>query len=334
MLLPPLEHKADWTVFINMRLNLPIVEHLSRCENILIAGMGGGFDVFCGLPLYFELSQPGKRVHLANFSFSFLSGLHDSVQLTDTVVGVNADHRVWYQYAPELYLAQWFREARHEEITIWCFHKTGVRPLLESYQALIKHLGIDAIILVDGGVDSLLRGDETQVGTLLEDSISLCAVGELRQVTHRYIACIGLGAEQEITYAQVFENMAALTRSGNFLGSCSLLKQAESCQRYEEAVSYVFEKPGQEPSVINASVVSAQRGEFGDYHLTGKTRGSRLWISPLMPIYWFFNLKPVARRNLLLPDLRYTDTMSDAVRVLMDFLATTPKRKSTRIPLP
>jgi hypothetical protein len=39
-----------------------------------------------------------------------------------------------------------------------------VRPLLESYQALVKHLAIDGIILIDGGVDSLLHGDETQIG--------------------------------------------------------------------------------------------------------------------------------------------------------------------------
>ncbi len=38
-----------------MRLNLPILEQLAPCKNVLIAGMGGGFDVFCGLPLYFEL---------------------------------------------------------------------------------------------------------------------------------------------------------------------------------------------------------------------------------------------------------------------------------------
>jgi hypothetical protein len=218
-------------------------------------------------------------------------------------------------------------------VTLWCFHKTGVRPLLESYQALVKHLGIDGIILIDGGVDSLLRGNETEIGTLLEDSLSLCAVQALREVPYKVLACLGFGAELEMTYAQVLENMAALTKNGSFLGSCSLLKQMEGYQRYEDAVRYVHDKPQQEPSVINASVVSAVRGEFGDYHLTSKTRGSRLWISPLMPIYWFFDLKAVARRNLLLPELRYTDTMSDAVRALVRCTETLAKRKPSRIPL-
>ncbi len=182
-------------------------------------------------------------------------------------------------------------------------------------------------------MDSLLRGDETQIGTLLEDSLSLCAVQALREVPYKVLACLGFGAELEMTYAQVLENMAALTKNGSFLGSCSLLKQMEGYQRYEDAVNYVHDKPQQEPSVINASVVSAVRGEFGDYHLTAKTRGSRLWISPLMPIYWFFDLKAVARRNLLLPELRYTDTMSDAVRALVRCTETLAKRKPSRIPL-
>ena len=48
-----------------MKLNLPILSQVSACENLLIAGMGGGFDVFCGLPIYFDLVQRGQRVHLA-----------------------------------------------------------------------------------------------------------------------------------------------------------------------------------------------------------------------------------------------------------------------------
>ena len=53
-----------------MELNLPILDQLAKCQNLLIAGMGGGFDIFCGLPIYLELQRRGQKVHLANFSFS------------------------------------------------------------------------------------------------------------------------------------------------------------------------------------------------------------------------------------------------------------------------
>lgn len=316
-----------------MHLNLPILEQLSSCKNLLIAGMGGGFDNFCGLPIYFELIGQGQTVHLANFSFTELSGLKDAFKLDDNLYGVNAEQKSSLTYFPELYLSQWFREKRGEDVTIWCFEKTGVRPLLDSYRELIEHLSIDGILLIDGGVDSLMQGDEAQTGTLIEDSISLAAVKELKQVQNRFTACIGFGSEREMTHAQVFENIAALTKSESYLGSCSLLQQMESYKHYEEAVLYVFDRPLQDTSVVNSSIISAVRGHFGNYHLTDKTQGSRLWISPLMPIYWFFDLQAVAQRNLILSEIRYTDSLSEVFRSVLKVSSRLGKRKSARIPL-
>ena len=51
---------------------LPFFHEIKQSQNILIAGAGGGFDVFCGLPLYFWLRKDGKTVHLANLSFTEL----------------------------------------------------------------------------------------------------------------------------------------------------------------------------------------------------------------------------------------------------------------------
>src|SRR5258708_4833171 len=207
-----------------MKLNLPILDQLAGSKHILIAGMGGGFDIFCGLPIFWELEQLGCDVHLANLSFSDIAGLNDGEELTDTLVGVNADIEGLFDYFPEYYLAQWFDDERNEDMTIWCFEKTGARPLIKNYQVLVKHLGIDGIILIDGGVDSLMRGDEPEPGTLLEDCLSLLAVNELKQVPVRLTACLGLGIETEVGYPYVFENIADLIRMGGFRGTCSLIK--------------------------------------------------------------------------------------------------------------
>jgi hypothetical protein len=324
-----------------MQLNLPILEQLSSCKNLLIAGMGGGFDIFCGLPIYFELQNLGLQVHLANLSFSDIIGLKDGaiagfnqgIQITDTLVGITADTESLNSYFPELYLAQWFRNQRQQNITIWCFEKTGVRPLLDNYNRLIEHLSIDGILLIDGGVDSLIRGDETQMGTVIEDAISLLAVSSLTQVPLKLIACIGLGAERDISYAHVLENIAALAETGGFLGSCSLLKQMTVYQAYEEAVFYVHNQPLQEPSIINASIISAVQGHYGDYHLTERTKGSKLWISPLMPIYWFFDLQAVAKRNLFLSTFPSTDTIVDAMKALYHARGKITKRPVDNIQL-
>src|SRR5512145_2788513 len=100
-----------------MDLNLPVWEQLSVCENLLVVGMGGGFDVFCGLPIYFELCHRGKRVHLANYSFADLSLFDGGIHLTDTLVGVTADYEGVVIYFPELYLSRWFRQKYQEDVT-------------------------------------------------------------------------------------------------------------------------------------------------------------------------------------------------------------------------
>jgi hypothetical protein len=316
-----------------MQLNLPLADRFAACKSLLIAGMGGGFDLFCGLPIYFELRARGQTVHLANYSFSDLSLAKGGVRLTDTLLGVTHDLPGHYVYFPELYLAQWFKAKRDEAVTIWSFQKTGARPLLENYRTLVEHLGIDGILLIDGGVDSLMRGDEHEVGTLIEDAISLIAVGELKDIPLRVIACLGLGAEQDIAYAHVFENIARLTEAGAFYGACALVKAMEVYQLYEDAVMFAQSRPYQDSSVINSSVISAARGHFGNHHLTEKTRGSSLWISPLMPLYWFFDLPMVARRSLIYNHLRYTDTITDAFRQWMLLKRSLPARPKSRIPL-
>ena len=53
-------------------MRIPFFEELAPAKNVLIAGMGGGFDVFAGLPLYVSLKAMGKTVHLANLSFTEL----------------------------------------------------------------------------------------------------------------------------------------------------------------------------------------------------------------------------------------------------------------------
>ena len=296
-----------------MQLNLPIFDQVSECKNLLIAGMGGGFDVFCGLPIYFELKRRGLNVHLANLSFSDVPRYKGGVRLSKSLVGVTAEYHLPVTYFPELYLSHWFAEIRGEQVTVWCFETTGARILLENYQLLTEHLAIDGILLIDGGVDSLIRGDEAGTGTLVEDAISLYSVNQLNSIPVRLMACIGFGAELDIAYAHILENIAHLAQQGAFLGSCSLVPQMESYRDYEEALVFVQENPLQDPSVINSSIISAVQGHYGNYHLTDKTRGSSLWISPLMPIYWFFDLPLVAQQNYWIGELGPTEVFMHAM---------------------
>lgn len=316
-----------------MGLNIPIFNQLLSCKNLLIAGMGGGFDVFCGLPIYFELKKHGINPHLANFSFSDIENVDFGIRLSKTLVGVTAQSGRLFPYFPELHLANWFQEKQNEDVTIWCFHKTGAAPLTENYNILAQHLSLDGILLVDGGVDSLVRGDEAELGTAVEDLTSLYAVNQLSNIRMSFIVCIGFGAEQNLTHGHILENIASLTKAGGFLGACSLTPQMESYQTYDEAVMFVQGNEFQDSSVINSSIVSAVRGNFGDYHLTEKTKRSPLWISPLMPLYWFFDFDCVVRQNLLLPEMEGTKLFRDALYKVIAKAERISRRPASKIPL-
>ena len=311
-----------------MKLNLPIIDQFAGCKNLLIAGMGGGFDLFCGLPIYFELINKGMNIHLANYSFSDIKNYSGGIRLSDTLVGVDSNFDMFTTYFPELYLAKWFKEKKNHSTIIWSFHKTGTGPLLNDYKVLVDHLAIDGILLIDGGVDSLIRGDEVEMATLVEDAISLYAVNELDDVPVRIIGCIGFGAERNLTYAQILENISELIVNKAFLGNCTLTEEMEAYQAYEDAVLYVQSQEFQEPSVINSSIISSVKGNFGNYHLTKKTKGSILKISPLMSQYWFFNLSSVAKNNFYLPKIHGTNTFMDTVYAVMEVTNKIATRKN------
>ncbi len=203
-----------------MNLNLPILPQLQGCQKILVTGIDGGYDIFCGLPFYFALQQQAFNVHLANYSFADIQNCSVGERLSPNLVGVRADEELISPYFPEYYLSQWFAHARGQQVPIWAFQKTGVQPLAEGYALLQQRLQFDAVVLVDGGVDSLARGDEAEAGTLVEDAISLAAVRRLAPgLKACVLACVGLGAERDLTHAHIFENMAVLACEGAFLGS-------------------------------------------------------------------------------------------------------------------
>jgi len=316
-----------------MKLNLPILDTIAENDSILIAGMGGGFDVFCGLPIYFELEDLGYDVHLASFSFSDIVGLYEGEQLTDTLVGVSTEIEGIFDYFPEYFLSEWFYDTRNDDVLIWSFEKTGARPLIKNYKTLVSHLDIDCIILVDGGVDSLMRGDEPEPGTMFEDTLSLLAVSDL-PVKTKTLACLGLGVEYEVGYAHLFENIAELNKANATLGTCSLIRQMPSYQQFRDATLYVFERQPIYPSVICSSVISAVDGHYGDFHLTKRTKDSRLRISPLMAQYWFFDLTKVARRNQVLSALRLTYEVDDAWRKYEQCRKQLAPRPTPEYPLP
>src|SRR4051812_44155737 len=91
-------------------------KELDGATNILMAGAGGGFDVFCGLPLYFVLKGAGKTVHLANLSSGAL-GFCDAENPAPALWRITPATAA-PKYFPEMYLAAWLTEREGDAVSL------------------------------------------------------------------------------------------------------------------------------------------------------------------------------------------------------------------------
>lgn len=282
-----------------------LLQRLPTAKRVLLAGCGGGYDILGAVPLLHELTARGLHVELASLSFCYLNGLDGAVQdpAIPNLYGVPGSAASERAYCPEAWLARYLDADRGGTHTVWSFDKTGVRPLARAYRALIDRLELDAIVLIDGGIDAVLRGDETSLGTPSEDLASLAAATHLGVPV--LLACVGLSAELRdgIAHAQVFERFAELTRAGAYLGASALVPGLAATDSYLRAVASVFAgQQQQKRSHVHDVITRAVRGEFG-------ATAPHVWLSPLASMYWLFDAAEVARGHLFLDGLRATDTI-------------------------
>jgi hypothetical protein len=311
-------------------VQIPFITALSPAKTVLIAGAGGGFDVAHGIPLYLWLRSLGKQVVLANLSFSALSFTEnveicpDTYQITENSAEVD--------YFPEKRILEWLRD-RNESPAIYGFScKMGVAPLRRAYAEIIARHAVDSIVLIDGGTDSLMTGNEHQVGSIVEDACSIVAVAGL-PLENCFLAAIGFGVERNLEHYGCLENMAALARRGHFLGALSLTGDMAEGEAYLELVDHLNKTISFHPSIVANNIASAIRGQFGDFHATWRTRDSDQFISPLMNLYWFFRLQGIATRIQFAEKIEKTETMSEVANIFRVYRASTSRRAHRPIPL-
>ena len=276
---------------------------ISQFQRILISGCGGGYDIMQGLPLYFALRSQHKQVFLSNLSFSELSKADGEIILKESNPGeslvcmsitrnTSLNHKS--SYFPEKYLCEWFKESCDEEIEIFAFKRRGPDKIAAAYSILVEKLGIEAIILVDGGSDSLMAGDENELGTPLEDMLSMFAVKSLNITS--FLVCLGVGADRfhGVSDCASLRAIAELTKAGGFLGSVGLEQNMPEVKGFLEASEFVENK--MQASIVGFFVKSAIRGKFANFNVLERTAGQKLFVYPLMGWYFFFDLDKVVKR--------------------------------------
>lgn len=312
-----------------------LLARLSDARSVIVAGAGGGFDVYAGLPIAQALRELGKTVHLANLSFTDLSAVAAASWVHPDVAVVDHDTDGPSDYFPERTFARWLH-ATGRPSTVHALRRTGVAPLTAGYEALVDRLDADAVVLVDGGTDILMFGDEAGLGTPEEDMASLAAVNALvvaraPQFT-AIVTCIGFGIDafHGVDHTQVLQNIATLERAGGYLGAASLTRTSPEGQAYLDAVAHAQDYTPRRPSIVNGSIAAAVRGEFANAQFTTRTHDTELFINPLMALYFAFDLPTLAAHSLYLDQLTHTTTAHQITRAIETFRELLPRTRPRR----
>ena len=175
-------------------------------------------------------------------------------------------------------------------------------PLLRQLdeQLILAH-AVDAIVIVDGGSDSLMAGDEEGLGDPIEDAVWVATVASPDPRLVKILLSVGLGTDRDndVSDAASLRAIAELTRLGGFLGAASLEPSGPCCRFYRDCLEHIYR-------------VEVLLGSLGDDCLghrglvrpgrgppAGRRPGERgeLFLWPLMAVLWAFDVDRVARRS-------------------------------------
>jgi hypothetical protein len=286
-----------------------ILEQTQEGSTVLLAGCGGGFDVYSGVPLLSFLRAHGRKVVLANLTFrsDFRHGsCHKMVENTLWRVEGRgrSDPRKEKEYFPELYLSEYLNQP------VYTIERRGAEYVHAAYAHLLKEFDPACFILIDGGTDSLTFGNESSLGTPEEDYASMAALTRLETPHPKYLVCLGYGVDafHGVCHNDVLQNTATLSRKQGFLGTLTMLPHHSDFQLFQQACEYAFER--METSIVCGSVLHATNGKFGDYKFTPRTGGTPLFLNPLMSMYFAYDLRRVAEENLFISDPAFQRTKS------------------------
>ena len=316
-------------------LNPRFVERLleSKNRNVLLCGCGGGFDFVHSMLLYPALKEQGKNITIGSYSFNrpeTIGGPAQTIFAQDGVIAkrVTAQSIPNAVYCPEVHTCSFLDAAYPEDgpHSIYAYYARDFTvPLLrELYKQIADHHHIDCIVLVDGGSDSLVVGDENGLGDPVEDAVSVTAVNSLRNVSERILICVGLGSDRynHVSDGTSLRAIAELTRTEGYLGCLGLEPKNIAYRFYRRLIEHIYSRQTFQ-SVVAGMIIAAVEGYYGSQDippiLSRRLRaGDAFYLWPLMSCLWAFEVSTVAERSLIAKWISEKSTVADCYRAISE----------------
>jgi hypothetical protein len=272
--------------------------------------------------LYPELKRLGKRIVIGSYSFGPPEGISGDAPIIfqegyNIAKKVTANSIPDPYYGPEVhicsFLDQKYPESAPHFVYAYYARAFSVPRLRRLYQQFIAEHDIDAIVLMDGGSDSLMVGDEEGLGDPVEDAISVTTVASLTNLKLKVLVSVSLGTDRylHVSDSASLRAVAELTASGGFLGAVSIEPSSTGFQFYKACLDHIYAGQGFQ-SVHVGTIVSAVEGYYGEGEIPPPlaqthVRKEKLFLWPIMAILWAFDVDKVAERSMIAEWIRDCD---------------------------
>ena len=289
----------------------------SKNNYIILSGCGGGYDVFCTIPLFFENKSKNKII--VSLSFTKKNDLEELVKkkeidkLNNNLYLINAKKisNINNKYFPEYYLS---KNIDHSVYLILC--DSTINEIIKAYTVIIGKKTINEFYLVDGGCDVLLSGKESDLATPVEDMMHLKAVLNL-QAQNKYVCAIGMPCDcNSVPKEELLNRLNEL--EDILIEKYKWSLKDNNVSKYYEIVN----KSRIEKTVVNSLICSALEGKTGYYlpeKLKFRIKKNNVEIDEHMITFVKYDLKKLSDRILYLNELNCDDSTDKIESYIMKF---------------
>lgn len=282
--------------------------NLNDChgQNIIIAGCGGGYDLFGGLPLFYLLKHIANHIVFTNYSFTSITVLNqyglqcaNNLYLIKPTVLLNLNDNHLNTYFPEAYVAY------HLNVDVYALsHPTTIYDLIEAYQIIISNMQyIDKLFLIDGGCDVLLTGKEIGLGTPVIDMMHLKAIQNLN-IRSKYILAVGVNIDiaDGVDLGDLNQRLTTLKNNGTLINQQLWSLNQPEIRFYRDIVKQSLPQL----TIVHSLVVATLEGHRGYYtppHLISRITISKIDLTDQTCSEYLFDLNQIAK------DVEYLDQL-------------------------